>query len=101
MLARNRESIERRQACRPGCGLDVQFRADTADEQRPVARGWKHPAQKEQIAGLDRFRVRPERRWWRWQRDVEVLHPLLGADPGADWRHRASRSGLKPARTSS
>jgi hypothetical protein len=34
VLARNRESVERHEACRVACGVDIEFSADAADECR-------------------------------------------------------------------
>jgi hypothetical protein len=74
-----------------GCG-NVEFGPDTADKRRRTAVGRKHAAQKEQVAGLNGFRVRPERRWRRWQRDSEVSQPLLSPRPDAGAHAISSRA---------
>src|SRR5262249_34025429 len=61
MLPRHGEDVERRNASRLTSVLYVELRANTPNEFRCGAFRGKHPAEKKQIARLDRFYISAER----------------------------------------
>ena len=72
MLARHRKRIHRRKARCISARFDIEFRSHASHEFRHPAFGGKHPGQEEQVASLNRFRVRPE--WLGRGRKVELQH---------------------------
>ena len=58
---------------------NIELRADTPNEFRPVTVRGKHPTQIKQIARLHRFHIGAERLRRRRKLDVKFLQPLLGA----------------------
>src|SRR6266566_4128031 len=78
MLPRDREHVERREASCLASRFDIELRTDAPDELRPVSFRGKHPAQKQEIACLHRFRIRTERLGRCRELDTKFLQPTFG-----------------------
>src|SRR3954466_8496416 len=77
VLARDCQDVERCDASRLPCRVSIELRADPADECRCPTFSRKHPSKKEEVAGLDGFRVGTERFGRRWKSDTKLLQPIL------------------------
>jgi hypothetical protein len=85
MLARNSEDVERREVRRLAPRFHIKLRSDPPNEFCFAAFRGKHPSQKEQIAGLHRFRIGAERRGRRRELDAEFFQTLLGVGRTRDF----------------
>jgi len=75
MLPGDRERIERGDAGGTSCGVHINVLPQTTKNSRFVSYGWKHTAEKQKLAGLNRGHLGAEWGWCGRELDSQLPQP--------------------------